>query len=83
MAKEDRPNTYLEEGKLASQLVFPDDRDQNVHDVEWMVLEQNKRDPVCLVDLTVMHMSDEGKTRGGLSFSAITARYVHLSHPCL
>ncbi|ROV94060.1 hypothetical protein VMCG_08232 [Cytospora schulzeri] len=74
MAQEVRPIGYLDEGTMDSRLVFPDYRDIAIQDVEWMVLKQNPRDPVCLVDLTIIHMSPLGRQRGGLSFSSITAQ---------
>jgi hypothetical protein len=79
MAQEVRPIGYLHEGTMDSRLVFPDYLDMPIHDVEWMVLKQNPRDPICIVDLSIIHMSPLGKQRGGLAFSSVTAQQVY---PC-
>lgn len=70
-------DSELEPKKISSPttaLVFPDNRKSEVQNVEWMILKQNFRDLVCLVDLSVIHMSNQGKSLGGLGFSSLTAR---------
>lgn len=70
-------DSELEPKKILSPttaLVFPDNRKSEVQNVEWMILKQNFRDLVCLVDLSVIHMSNQGKSLGGLGFSSLTAR---------
>lgn len=81
MAQEVRPNGYLTEGVTDSRMVFPDRGPETpYHDLAWVVLKQNQRDPICIVDFSMAHMSETGKKKRADSFSSITAQYVHL-HP--
>lgn len=77
MAQEKRPIGYLREGTTDSRLIFPDYYGKPYHDLAWVVLKQHPRDPICIVDFTIAHMSPAGKQKGPTSFSSITAQYVY------
>lgn len=76
MAQERRPQGYITEGTTDSRLVFPDYPDMPYRDLAWAILKHNERDPICIVDFSIAHMSPAGQQRGADSFSSITAKYV-------
>ncbi|KUI63258.1 hypothetical protein VP1G_10403 [Cytospora mali] len=77
MGKENLPRGYFTEGTTQSRLIFPHSQGQPIHDITWVVLKQKEGDPICIVDFSILHMSESGKAKGALSFGSVTAQYVH------
>ncbi|KUI64022.1 hypothetical protein VM1G_10793 [Cytospora mali] len=74
IGKENLPRGYFTEGATQSRLIFPHSQSQPIHDITWVVLKQKEGDPICIVDFSIIHMSESGKAKGAVSFGSVTAQ---------